>query len=136
MDNNLMLKRLVKAVRVKSIDNEIHGSVEMHRKFNREIAQHKRRMHLQKITRENNDLLKRIQSVEPCYSRNEWDEDARRNEHHRKGMSMYPEHYKPAYVKSPERSPSPGGGAEGGRSGSYYYGGGGSDREESPPHRR
>jgi hypothetical protein len=102
LDNSLMLKRLVKAVKQKSIDNEIHKSVAMHQHFNKEIGQHKRRIKLQKITIENNALLKRIQEVTPTYNRVKWEEDARRNEHHRKVMTLYPEMYKPALPKSPE----------------------------------
>lgn len=90
-----MLKRLVKAVKGKGIDNEIHKSVAMHQHFNREMGKTKRRMKLKKITIDNNALLKRIQEVQPTYSRVKWEQDAKRNEHHRKVMTLYPEYYKP-----------------------------------------
>ena len=90
-----MLKRLVKAVKGKGIDNEIHKSVAMHQHFNREMGKTKRRLKLKKITVDNNALLKRIQEVQPTYSRVKWEEDAKRNEHHRKVMTLYPEFYKP-----------------------------------------
>lgn len=113
-----MLKRLVKAVRTKSIDNEIHKSVAMHQHFNREIGQHKRRIRLQKITIDNNSLLKRIQEVQPTYNRVKWAEDAKRNEHHRKVMTLYPEYYKPVELSSLKQSTSPDGGSLSGSLGS------------------
>lgn len=101
-----MLKRLVKAVKGKGIDNEIHKSVAMHQHFNKEMGKTKRRMRLKKITVDNNSLLKRIQDVQPTYSRVKWAEDAKRNEHHRKVMSLYPERYKPVDTSSLRRNNS------------------------------
>lgn len=100
-----MLKRLVKAVKGKGIDNEIHKSVAMHQHFNREMGKTKRRLKLKKITVDNNALLKRIQEVQPTYSRVKWEEDARRNEHHRKVMTLYPEFYKPVDVTNLSKKP-------------------------------
>lgn len=93
-----MLKRLVKAVKGKGIDNEIHKSVAMHQHFNREMGKTKRRMKLKKITVDNNSLLRRIQEVQPTYSRVKWEQDAKRNEHLRKVMTLYPERYKPVDI--------------------------------------
>ena len=100
-----MLKRLVKAVKGKGIDNEIHKSVAMHQHFNREMGKTKRRMKLKKITVDNNSLLKRIQEVQPTYSRVKWEEDAKRNEHLRKVMTLYPERYKPVDISHLKKKP-------------------------------
>ena len=106
-----MLKRLVKAVKGKGIDNEIHKSVAMHQHFNKEMGKTKRRLRLKKITVDNNALLRRIQEVQPTYNRVKWEQDAERNEHHRKVMTLYPEYYKPVDIsqllsKSPDDNSS------------------------------
>jgi hypothetical protein len=101
-----MLKRLVKAVKGKGIDNEIHKSVAMHQHFNKEMGKTKRRLRLKKITVDNNALLRRIQDVQPTYNRVEWEKDAERNEHHRKVMTLYPERYKPVDISHLAKSTS------------------------------
>jgi hypothetical protein len=63
MDNRLMLERLAKVVQHKTIDNEIHKSVAMHATFKKKLGLTKKRLEMQKITEENQRLLKRIQEV-------------------------------------------------------------------------
>lgn len=88
-----MLERLAKAVQNKSIDNEIHKSVEMHARFKKKLLMSKKRYEMQKLTEENQRMLKRIQEVPPAYSHLEWEEDARRKEHIKRCMALYPEYY-------------------------------------------
>ena len=74
MDNRLMLERLAKVVQNKTIDNEIHKSVAMHSTFKKKLGLTKKRLEMQKITEENQRLLKRIQEVSPAYNHLEWEE--------------------------------------------------------------
>ena len=48
---------------------------------------------MQKLTEENQRLLKRIQEVPSAYNRFEWEEDAKRNEVIKRCMALYPEFY-------------------------------------------
>ena len=91
MDNRLMLERLAKVVQNKSIDNEIHKSVAMHAAFKKKLGLTKKRLHMQKITEENQRLLKRIQEVPPAYNHLEWEEEAKRRDEVMKNMTSYPE---------------------------------------------
>jgi hypothetical protein len=91
MENRLMLERLAKVVQHKSIDNEIHKSVAMHAAFKKKLGMTKKRLHMQKITRENQHLLKRIQEVPPAYNHLEWEEEARRRDEVMRNMTVYPE---------------------------------------------
>ena len=49
---------------------------------------------MQRITEENQRLLRRIQEVPPAYNHLDWEEDYRRKEVIKKSMSLYPEYYK------------------------------------------
>lgn len=88
-----MLERLAKVVQNKSIDNEIHKSVEMHSRFKKKLILTKKRIEMQKLTEENQRILKRIQEVPPAYNHLEWEEDARRKDHIKRCMALYPEYY-------------------------------------------
>jgi E3 ubiquitin-protein ligase TRIP12 len=92
-DNKLMLERLAKVVQNKSIDNEIHKSVEMHARFKKKLILTKKRIEMQRLTEDNQRILKRIQEVPPAYNHLEWEEDARRKEHIKRCMALYPEYY-------------------------------------------
>ena len=91
MENRLMLERLAKVVQHKSIDNEIHKSVAMHAAFKKKLGLTKKRLHMQKITEENQHLLKRIQEVPPAYNHLAWEEEARRRDEVMRNMTVYPE---------------------------------------------
>ena len=112
-----MLERLAKVIQHKSIDNEIHESVEMHAKFKKKLGHTLKRVQMQKLTQENQRILKRIQEVPPAYNHLEWEEDAKRKEHIKRCMALYPEYYerldkeKAAAAASKSRSPGKGGGA-------------------------
>jgi len=92
-DNKLLLERLAKVVQQKTIDNEIHKSVEFHANFKKKLNLTKKRLQMQKITEENQRLLKRIQEVPPAYNHIEWEEDAKHKEMIKRCMALYPEYY-------------------------------------------
>lgn len=92
-DNKLLLERLAKVVQHKTIDNEIHKSVEMHARFKKKLILTKKRVEMQKLTEENQRILRRIQEVPPAYNHLEWAEDAKRKEHIKRCMALYPEYY-------------------------------------------
>lgn len=48
---------------------------------------------MQKLTEENQRLLRRIQDVPSAYNRFEWEEDSKRNEIIKRCMALYPEFY-------------------------------------------
>jgi len=93
-DNKLLLERLAKIVQKKTIDNEIHESVATHATFKAKLGLTKKRLEMQRITEENQRLLRRIQEVPPAYNHLDWEEDYRRKEVIKKSMSLYPEYYK------------------------------------------
>jgi hypothetical protein len=93
-DNKLLLERLAKIVQKKTIDNEIHESVATHATFKAKLGLTKKRLEMQRITEENQRLLRRIQEVPPAYNHLDWEEDYRRKEVIKKSMSLYPEFYK------------------------------------------
>lgn len=103
-DNKLMLERLAKVVQHKTIDNEIHHSVEMHAKFKKKLGLTKKRVEMQRLTEENQRMLKRIQEVPPAYNHLEWEEDARRKEHIKRCMALYPEYYEKLDKEKAEKS--------------------------------
>lgn len=95
-DNKLLLERLAKIVQHKTIDNEIHHSVATHATFKAKLGLTKKRLDMQKITEENQRLLRRIQEVSPAYNHLDWEEDFKVREVIKKSMSLYPEAYKKA----------------------------------------
>ncbi len=99
-----MLERLAKVVQHKTIDNEIHHSVEMHAKFKKKLGLTKKRVEMQRLTEENQRMLKRIQEVPPAYNHLEWEEDARRKEHIKRCMALYPEYYEKLDKEKAEKS--------------------------------
>ena len=90
----LILFYLVAFVYDKTIDNEIHESVATHATFKAKLGLTKKRLEMQRITEENQRLLRRIQEVPPAYNHLDWEEDYRRKEVIKKSMSLYPEFYK------------------------------------------
>ena len=94
-ENRYILERLGKAMSKKTIDNEESKMIQ----YSVSRAQEQRRVDLQKITEENQRLLHRIQSVEPCYSRIKWEEESRRHERILDTMCEFP----PSQRKERER---------------------------------
>jgi len=89
----LLLERLAKVVQNKTIDNEIHHSIAMHQNFKAKIMKDKKRSLMNKLTEENQRILKRIQEVPPAYNHLEWEEEAARLEQIKRTMALYPEYY-------------------------------------------
>ena len=83
-DNRLVLERLAKVMQKKTIDNDPPRNLSIGR-------QQARRLELQRITQENQRLLKRIQETEPCYNHLEWEEDAKRRAAIMANMSEFAE---------------------------------------------
>jgi methylphosphotriester-DNA--protein-cysteine methyltransferase len=92
-DNKLLLERLAKVVQQKTIDNEIHKSVQMHAQFKKKLGLTKKRLEMQKLTEENQRLLKRIQEVPPAYNHLQWEEEAKHRDVVKRCMALYPEFY-------------------------------------------
>ena len=92
-ENKLLLERLAKVVQNKSIDNEIHKSVDFHIGFKKKLGLAHRKVEMQKLTVENQAMLKRIQEVPPAYNHLEWEEDAKYKDHIKRCMALYPEYY-------------------------------------------
>ena len=87
------MERLANVVQQKTIDNEIHGATAMHQKFKKKLVETKKRIDMQKITEENQRILKRIQEVPPAYNHLEWESEAKKRSEIVKGMALYPEYY-------------------------------------------
>ena len=92
-DNKLLLERLATIVQTKSVDNQIQQSTAIHATFKVEMLRHKKRLEIQRITTENQRILRRLQEVPPAYNHVEWDEHARINEKNKRSMALYPEYY-------------------------------------------
>jgi hypothetical protein len=86
LDNRLMLERLAKIMQKKTIDNENKAA-----KFGKSLMQTHRKLELQRITQENQRLLRRIQETEPCYNHLAWEDDAKKRSIYMKNMSEYQE---------------------------------------------
>ena len=63
----------------------------MHAQFKKKLGLTKKRLEMQRLTEENQRLLKRIQEVPPAYNHLKWEEDARANREIMKNMTLYPE---------------------------------------------
>ena len=75
------------------IDNEIRESTAVHSKFRKVMLKNKTKMDLQKLTNENQQMLKRIQGAAPAYSQSDWLAHSKKTEIHKRRMSSYPEFY-------------------------------------------
>lgn len=92
-DNKLLLERLAAVVQTKTIDNEVNEITKLHVAFKKKLSLTKHKLELAKISEENQRILKRIQEVPPAYNHLEWEEEAKINEKHKRGMAIYPEYY-------------------------------------------
>ena len=70
----------------KTIDNENKAL-----KFRKSLSQTQRKIELERITQENQRLLRRIQETEPIYNHLEWEESAKTREVYLKNMSEFPD---------------------------------------------
>ena len=57
------------------------------------MLKNKTKMDLQKLTNENQQMLKRIQGAAPAYSQSDWLAHSKKTEIHKRRMSAYPEFY-------------------------------------------
>lgn len=85
-DNRLLLEKMSYIIRHSSLDNRLQPQYQNFKSLNKDG----RRKELQRITRENKDLLRRIQHVEPAYDHLEWQEDARKHEEWLRTLCEYP----------------------------------------------
>eukprot|EP00607_Mallomonas_marina_P009739 CAMPEP_0182420840 /NCGR_PEP_ID=MMETSP1167-20130531/5928_1 /TAXON_ID=2988 /ORGANISM="Mallomonas Sp, Strain CCMP3275" /LENGTH=181 /DNA_ID=CAMNT_0024597337 /DNA_START=193 /DNA_END=738 /DNA_ORIENTATION=- len=85
-ENRLLLERLAKIMQQKTIDNE-SGVLQ----FKKSLTQTNRRIELERITDENQRLLRRIQEAEPCYNHLQWEEAAKTREVYLRNMTEFPE---------------------------------------------
>mmetsp|Transcript_12507 Transcript_12507/g.12925 ORF Transcript_12507/g.12925 Transcript_12507/m.12925 type:complete len:192 (+) Transcript_12507:56-631(+) len=82
LDNRLILERLAKVMQHKTIDNDPPHAKAIGR-------QQARRLELQRVTQENQRLLKRIQETEPCYNHLKWEEEAKKRAIYIRNMSEF-----------------------------------------------
>lgn len=92
-NNKLLLERLAKIVQTKTIDNVMSVDTQKHHELKRRLGLLKKRDQMQRITADNQRLLKRIQETTPAYNHLEWEQDAKRLETFKRTMSLYPEYY-------------------------------------------
>lgn len=65
----------------------------------------KRQVELERISRENQSILRRIQTVKPQYSSRKWETDFRTHRSRAKSLSVFPEILSPEKVSPPRRQP-------------------------------
>lgn len=98
-DNRLLLEKMSFIIRNSSLDNHLEPQYQNFKSLNKDG----RKAELQRVTRENKDLLRRIQHVEPAYDHLEWAEDARRHGEWLENLCEYPVvdglHLDPAQAK-------------------------------------
>ena len=92
-DNKLLLDRLSKIVQTKTIDNEMSTDTKKHHELKRRLTLLKKREQMQKITEDNQRLLKRIQVTPSAYNHLEWEESAKKQLAYMRTMSLFPELY-------------------------------------------
>eukprot|EP01041_Mallomonas_annulata_P012365 gene12365-26013_t len=85
-ENRLLLERLAKIMQQKTIDNESEVI-----QFKKSLSQSTRRVELERITSENQRLLRRIQEAEPCYNHLQWEEAEKVREIYLRNMTEFPE---------------------------------------------
>jgi len=83
-DNRILLEKMSYIMRRNQFDNTNESTAYAH-SLNKEA----RKRELQKITRENQGILRRIQQSEPHYNHMKWAEEARRNEEYKKNICEY-----------------------------------------------
>lgn len=105
-NNKILLDRLAKIVQTKTIDNEMSADTQKHHELKQRLGLLKKRDQMQKITEDNQRLLKRIQDTPSAYNHLEWEEDARKLEAFKRTMSLYPEYYEKLDKEKRAGSPS------------------------------
>mmetsp|Transcript_3885 Transcript_3885/g.8666 ORF Transcript_3885/g.8666 Transcript_3885/m.8666 type:complete len:183 (-) Transcript_3885:2097-2645(-) len=75
-ENRILLEKMSHIMRHKGgIDNKNEST-----KYSHSLGKEQRKRELQRITKENQKILRRIQDARPTYNHCEWEEDAKKNE--------------------------------------------------------
>jgi hypothetical protein len=85
-ENRILLEKMSFIMQSDSLDNK-NQSIGYSHSLNKE----QRKRELQKITSENQAILRRIQTREPTYDRIQWEEEARRNMQYAANIREYPD---------------------------------------------
>ena len=85
-ENRLLLEKMS---HIMQGGNSIDNKNDAH-KYAGSMNKSYRKAELQRITRENQAILRRIQACEPCYNHLEWEEDRMKNEEFLENISEYP----------------------------------------------
>jgi len=88
-DNKALLERIAKTIQNPTIDNKLDKHVYEQSKFKRRLYHIVQQSRLQKITKENYHLLKRIQMVKPVYSACQMEEEYKKKQEIMKQMCIY-----------------------------------------------
>mmetsp|Transcript_13447 Transcript_13447/g.24054 ORF Transcript_13447/g.24054 Transcript_13447/m.24054 type:complete len:219 (-) Transcript_13447:8-664(-) len=83
-ENRMLLERMSSIMQKKGLDNDSrrHQVKSLNKSY--------RKKELQRITQENQNILRRIQHSEPNYSYMQWEEDRRNHEQYMKNICEYP----------------------------------------------
>lgn len=84
-ENRILLEKMSFIMQNESLDNK-NQAVGYSHSLNKE----QRKRELQKITSENQAILRRIQMREPTYDRIQWEEDARKNQQYAQNIREFP----------------------------------------------
>jgi len=84
-ENRLLLEKMSHIMQKKSLDNSNQSW-----KYTKSLNKSYRKQQLQKITQENQDILRRIQQREPHYNHVEWEEDRKVHEQYLRNICEYP----------------------------------------------
>jgi len=105
-ENRLLLEKMSHIMQGgNSIDNKNNV-----RQFAGSMNKTYRKMELQRITRENQAILRRIQACEPCYNHLEWEEDRMKQDEWLQNICEYPvDRLKPKTMKGGKKGRKGGG---------------------------
>lgn len=84
-ENRLLLEKMSYIMQRDTLDNKCSAL-----KYGRSLNKAFRKRELQRITHENQAILRRIQAREPNYNHLDWEESRRKNEQYLKNIAEYP----------------------------------------------
>mmetsp|Transcript_15910 Transcript_15910/g.40213 ORF Transcript_15910/g.40213 Transcript_15910/m.40213 type:complete len:223 (+) Transcript_15910:207-875(+) len=84
-ENRLLLEKMSHIMSKKTLDNENDSF-----KYVRSLNKSYRKRELQRITVENQEILRRIQQREPFYNHAQWEEDRKAHEQYMRNICEYP----------------------------------------------
>ena len=85
-ENRILLEKMSHIMQHNALDNKCSAV-----KFGRSLNKSQRKLELQRITQENQAILRRIQTQEATYDRHHWIEHAKANEKYLHNIREYPE---------------------------------------------